>query len=164
MAITKEKKKKILEKIKDISGKDSVVFISFHSLPVNETTAMRNKLQEAGVSYYVAKKTLVKKAFAESKIEGNLPELNGELAMVYADDLTGPAREVFAFQKQFGGKILIQGGSFDGRYLSKAEMEEIALIPGHDTLKAMFVNVINSPIQGLVVSLKAIAEKKEATA
>lgn len=162
MAITKDQKKEILEKLKNIAKKESVVFINFHGLPVNETSEMRSKLLDSGVSYYVAKKTLTERAFSEAKIDGEFPELNGELAMVYADDLTAPAREIFTFQKQFDGKVDIQGGVFENRFLSKAEMEEIALIPGHDTLKGMFVNVINSPIQGLVMSLKAIADKQEA--
>jgi large subunit ribosomal protein L10 len=162
MAINKNKKKEILEKLKEISGKDSVVFVNFSGLPVNETVKMRSKLRSEDVSYYVAKKTLVKRAFGESSINGDLPELDGELAIAYADDLTAPAREVYAFQKEFDGSVNILGGVFENKYLSKIEMEEIAQIPGTDTLKGMFVNVINSPIQGFVMSLKAIAEKKEA--
>ena len=125
---------------------------------------MRDKLREAGISYYVAKKTLVKKAFGESKVEGDLPALSGELAVAYADDLTSPAREIFTFQKKLDGKISIIGGVFENKYLSKAEMEEIAKIPGLFALQGMFVNVINSPIQGFVLSLQAIADKKAATA
>jgi ribosomal protein L10 len=41
-------------------------------------------------------------------------------------------------------------------------MMAIALIPSQQTLYAQFVNVINSPIQGLVVALSKIAEKKTA--
>jgi large subunit ribosomal protein L10 len=164
MAITKDKKGEVLNKLKEITGKDSVVFVNFKGLPVTETSDMRSKLRESGVSYYVAKKTLVKKAFGETSISGDLPELQGELALVYGDDLTAPAREIFSYQKNTDGAVSIIGGVFESKYLSKAEMEEIALIPGMETLQGMFVNVINSPIQGFVMSLKAIADKKEASA
>ncbi len=162
MAINKQQKKEVLEKLKEISGKESVVFVNFKGLPVNETVVMRSKLRSENVSYYVAKKTLVKLAFGDASVDGELPELNGELAIAYADDLTAPAREIYAFQKEFDGNIDILGGIFENKYLSKVEMEEIAQIPGFDTLRGMFVNVINSPIQGFVMSLKAIAEKREA--
>lgn len=162
MAITKKQKTEILEKLKEISGKESVVFVNFKGLPVNETGEMRSKLRSQDVSYYVAKKTLVKRAFGESSVNGEMPELQGELAVAYADDLTSPAREIYAFSKEFDGQISILGGVFENKYLSKVEMEEIAQIPGFDTLRGMFVNVINSPIQGFVMSLKAIAEKREA--
>jgi len=162
MAVTKEQKKEILGKLEDIAKRDSVVFINFHKVSAIETNLMRSKLRESGVSYYVAKKTLVKKAFGESKIKGDLPELEGELALVFADDLTAPAREIFAFQKELSGAVSILGGVFENRFLSRQEMGEIALIPDHKVLKGMFVNVINSPIQSFVVSLQAIADKKTA--
>jgi len=43
--------------------------------------------------------------------------------------------------------------------MSKEEMVAIAAIPSQQTLYAQFVNIINSPIQGLVMSLDAIAKK-----
>jgi large subunit ribosomal protein L10 len=162
MAITKDKKKSILEKLDGIKNSESVVFINFKGLPVSQTTAMRQELSKSDVSYYVAKKTLVKKAFAEAGIEGDMPNLEGELAVVYGNDATGPAREVFAFQKKFDGKISILGGIFEHKFMDKSQMEEVAKIPSMHVLRGMFVNVINSPIQGFAMAIKAIADKKTA--
>ncbi len=163
MAITKDKKKEIIEKVSKITGSKSIVFANFHGLSGNDTVEMRKKLREAGVSYFVARKTLVKRAFDEQKIEGQLPELEGELAIVYSnDDVTAPAREIYAVQKAHDGAMQILGGVFESRYIDRIEAEEIALIPSHHILKGMFVNVINSPIQGFVMALKAIADKQEA--
>ena len=162
MAITKDKKKSILEKLDGIKNSESIVFVNFKGLPVSETTAMRQELSKSDVAYYVAKKTLVKKAFAEAGIEGDMPNLEGELAVVYGNDATGPAREVFAFQKKFDGKISILGGIFEHKFMDKSQMEEVAKIPSMHVLRGMFVNVINSPIQGFAMAIKAIADKKTA--
>lgn len=162
MAITKDKKKEILKKLNDVTAQESVVFVNFHGLPVAETTELRKELRSKEVNYFVAKKTLVKKAFQDSKIKGDLPELDGELAVVYANDSTIAAREIYSFQKKFTDKISILGGVFEDKFLNKSEMEEIALIPSIDVLRGMFVNVINSPIQGFAMAIKAIAESKEA--
>lgn len=162
MAITKQKKQSILEKLDGIKGNESVVFVNFKGLPVSESTAMRHELAKSNVTYYVAKKTLVKKAFAQAGIEGDMPQLDGELAVAFGNDATGPAREVFAFQKKFDGKISILGGVFEHRFMDKTQMEEIAKIPSMHVLRGMFVNVINSPIQGFAMALNAIAEKKSA--
>lgn len=162
MAITKDKKKSILEKLDGIKNSESVVFVNFKGLPVFETTAMRRELAKGNVSYYVAKKTLVKKAFTEAGIEGDMPVLDGELAVVYGNDATGPAREIFAFQKKYDGKISIMGGVFEHKFVGKSQMEEIAKIPSMHVLRGMFVNVINSPIQGFAMAIKAIADKKTA--
>ena len=162
MAITKDKKKEILKKLENVTNKESVVFVNFHGLPVSETTEMRSELRDKDVNYFVAKKTLVKKAFADSKVEGELPELEGELAIAYSEDPTSAAREIHSFQKKFGDQVSILGGVFENKYLDKSGMEEIALIPSLDVLRGMFVNVINSPIQGLAVAFQAIADSKEA--
>jgi large subunit ribosomal protein L10 len=162
MAITKDKKTEILGKLKDVAKKDAIIFVNFHGLNVAQSSEIRKKLRESGVSYLVAKKTLVKKAFTEEKISGDLPSLDGELAVVASDDATAPAREIFAFQKTFSGAISILGGVFENKFISKSEAEEIAKIPSLQVLRGMFVNVINSPIQGLAIVTQAIADKKSA--
>ena len=58
--------------------------------------------------------------------------------------------------------ITVVGGVFDGKYMTAAEMQAIAEIPEPQVLRGMFVNVINSPIQGMVIALSKIAEKKSA--
>jgi len=161
MAIDKNKKIEIVKKVADtLKDSKSVVFFSFKGFTVKDTTAMRRKLRDSKVSYLVAKKTLAKRAFTEAKIEGVMPEMIGETAFAFSADLTAPAREVYDFQKKFKDNIVIVGGIFDGKYMSKEEMMAIALIPSQETLYAQFVNVINSPIQGLVMALDAIAKKK----
>lgn len=163
MAITKDKKKEILDRVSEISDAKSIVFANFHGLSGNDTVEMRKKLRESGVSYFVARKTLVKRAFDDTKIAGDMPELEGELAIVYSnDDVTAPAREIYAVQKAHVGAMSILGGVFESKYIDKIKAEEIAIIPSHDVLKGMFVNIINSPIQGIVMTLKAIADKQQA--
>ena len=163
MAITKEKKKEIYEGVnKAVSEAGSVVFVNFHGLSVLETTSLRKGLREEGVGYTVAKKTIIKKSLADSKIEGEIPSLEGELAIAYGEDLIAPARSINDFKKTHKDSIDILGGVFEGKFMNKEEMMEIATIPPVPVLRGMFVNVINSSIQGLVVSLSKIAETKEA--
>lgn len=160
MAITKEKKQEILAKLDDIkSTSDSIVFVNFSEMGGNDTVAMRAKMYEEGVGYFVAKKTLIKRAF-DGAFEGELPQLDGEIAVAYSTDAIAPAQNVKAFAAEHKDKIAIAGGVFQGIYKNKEEMTEIASIPPLPVLRGMFVNVINSPIQGLVISLNQIAEKK----
>ena len=162
MAITKEKKTEILAKLDEIKNtSDSIVFVNFSGLPVQDSTAMRATMREAGVGYFVAKKTLIKRAF-DGSFEGEMPELEGEIALAYSTDAIAPAQNVKEFAGKFKDKLAIAGGVFQGVYKDKEEMTEIASIPPLPVLRGMFVNVINSPIQGLVLGLNAIAEKKSA--
>lgn len=162
MAITKAKKQDILAKLEGVKNdSDSIVFVSFRGLPVSDVTAMRASLREQGVGYFVAKKTLMKRAF-EGAFEGTMPELEGEIAVAYSADAIAPAQNVKNFAEKYKENLAIVGGVFQGVYKTRAEMTEIASIPPLQVLRGMFVNVLNSPIQGLVVGLKAVADKKSA--
>ena len=162
MAISKSKKKEILDKLKGaLKGAKSLVFVNFRGLKVAEANEMRRALKDEGVSYSVAKKTLTKMALADEKYEGSQPDLEGELALAWGeeDELT-PLREVYGFQKKFPQGLKILGGVFGGKYMSKGEIEEIALITGIDVLRGKFVNIINSPIQRVAIALNEIAKNK----
>ena len=161
MAITKEKKKVISEKLQGIvKDSETLVFVGFKGLPVAETTAMRKSLRENGVGYFVAKKTLIDRALKGGSFEGEAPNLEGEVAVAHSTDAIAPAQGIREFEKQYKENISILGGVFGNIYKTKEEMTEIASIPALPQLRGMFVNVINSPIQGLVLGLNAIAEKK----
>lgn len=161
MAITKEKKKGIIENVKNIlKDSSSLVFINFKGLNVQDTTEIRRTLREKGVGYYVAKKTLAGIALDEKNFDGSKPELPGEVALVYGQDNLAPAREIYTFQKKFKEKISIIGGIFDGTYQSKDEMITIAQIPPIEVLRGQFVNIINSPIQRFAVVLNEVAKTK----
>jgi large subunit ribosomal protein L10 len=161
MAINKAKKNEIVSAVKDVLSKaKTVVFVKFHKLPVSETTSIRKELRSKDLGYLVAKKTLAKRALNEGGYTGEMPVLEGELALVYGTDIIAPAREIYDFQKKLDGRVSVLGGIFDGAYKTMEEMISIASIPSQKTLHAQFVNLINSPIQGLVLALNAIAEKK----
>src|SRR5690348_15002280 len=82
MAVTREKKAEVLSKLKDIFGRVSnAVFVNFHGLTVGDASEMRRSLHGEKVTYYVAKKTLLKRALEEAGLSGDIPELEGEIAV-----------------------------------------------------------------------------------
>ena len=104
---------------------------------------------------------MVKIALADEKIKGDLPELVGELALVYGGkDLTAPARGIHEFINKNKENLHILGGVFEGKFIGKEEMTEIAMIPPMEVLYGQIVNVINSLIQGFVLALSQIAKQK----
>lgn len=162
MAITKEKKQTILGKLDGVKkDSESIVFVKFNGMNVADTTAMRANLREKGVGYFVAKKTLMKRAF-DKAFKGEMPSLEGEIAVAYSTDAIAPAQNIKEFATKYKENIAIVGGVFQGVYKNAEEMTEIASIPPLPVLRGMFVNVINSPIQGFVLGLNAIADKKSA--
>lgn len=161
MAITKEKKRETAAKLRKIAAEaNAVAFVNFHGLTVANVTELRRKLRSEGVSYLVAKKTLARKAFADSGIAGALPELPGELGIAYGADPVAPAREIFSFQKKFENKISLVGGVFEKAYADKEKITALASIPPLPALRAEFAALINSPIQRLVSVLGEVAKAR----
>ena len=163
MAISKDKKRAIVAKLNDAFKESSAVtFVGFTKLTVADASKMRAELAEAGVRFFVAKKTLIRRALDEQNYTGSLPELPGEVAVAWtADDVTAPARGVYEFGRKLKGVLTLLGGVFEGAFVDAPQMVAIATIPPVPVLRGMFVNVINSPIQGLVIALDKIREKKE---
>lgn len=163
MARTKAQKKEIVEKLdKIIDGSKSLVFVNIHGLKVADAVLMRRTLTKEGTGFFVAKKTLARMALEPRKYSGSMPPLAGELALAYGPDPVAPARGVYEFQKKLKEQVSIVGGVFENKYLTKEEMTAIAAIPPRETLYGMFTNLINSPIQGLVMALSQVAQKKSA--
>jgi large subunit ribosomal protein L10 len=161
MAISRSKKEEITAKLQEIVKRsNSLVFLNFHGLGVSDTTLMRRNLREGGVRYLVAKKTLANRVLEEASFTGEIPALDGELAIAYGEDPLAPAREVLFFQNKHKKNLAIVGGVFDGMFRNKEEMTEIANIPPLQTLRGQFVNLINSPIQSFVGVLDEIAKSR----
>ncbi len=161
MALNRAKKEEVVKKLKDaLKGAKSLVFVNFHGLSVNNASTLRQALKKEQVSYMVAKKTLTNKVLNEQNFEGTKPQLDGELALAWGEDLVAPAREVYVFQKKFSESLKIMGGIFEGRFMTASEIEEIAKIPTMDVLRGKFVNIINSPIQRIALALNEIAKIK----
>lgn len=161
MPITKQKKKEIMEGLESGLKKAlTTVFVNFHGLNVADTTELRKKLREMGVSFTVAKKTIVRKVLEKGGYKGELPELSGELALAYGDDQIAPAREVNEFVKKFKDKVAILGGIFEGGYKDAESMKVIASIPSREVLLSQIAFLLKSPIQRLAIAVNEVAKKK----
>lgn len=162
MAITKDKKREIIAKIEDaLKNATSAVFVRFNKLNVADTANMRRTLKKEGVGYYVAKKTLMRLALEKRGFAGTLPELPGEIALVWGEgDATVPARGIYEHVRKLKGALTIVGGIFENAFADAAQMTAIAVIPPMPVLRGMFANVINSPLQRFAIALNEVANLK----
>jgi large subunit ribosomal protein L10 len=165
MAKTKAEKAVIIDKLEDaFKNATSSVFVHFTKVTVADESAMRRSLRASEVSYFVAKKTLIRRALEKLGHKHDELPLEGEVAIAYGggEDATASARLVYEFGKKLTDKLTILGGIFEGKLVGAGQMQEIATIPSVHSLRGMFLNVINSPIAGLAVALKALADKRGA--
>lgn len=162
MAISKSKKADIIktmgERTKDA---EAIVFVNFHGLSVAGATELRKALKADGVGYTVAKKTLIRRALAD-RYEGEIPALDGEVAVAYGADPIAPARGIYEFEKKYKDSLKILGGVYEGKYVPASMMIELASIPSREVLLGKLVNLLNSPVQRVVMALDQIAKAKPA--
>lgn len=161
MAINKQKKAELVAEFADMSkNSQSMVFVSFKGLPVNDTIILRKRLSAQHIGYKVTKKTLLKRALAQNNVQGDFPEVEGELAVAYGTDQLAPAREILAFTKEYKGKMEIKGGVFEGAFMNKRDMLEIATIPPREVLLSKIAFLLNSPMQRLAIAVQEVAKTK----
>jgi large subunit ribosomal protein L10 len=163
MAINKAKKIDILNRLQnEVVKAKTIVLVNFHGLPVAESTKLRQALRAQMVKFFVAKKTLINKAFTDAGFTGEVPALDGEVAVAYGDDQLVVPKGVYEYEKKTNGLVKILGGVLDGAYANQQTMLTLAQIPPREVLLGQFLNLINSPLQGLAMALNEIAKKKDA--
>lgn len=146
----------ISEVIKDAQ---SVVLVDYRGLTVEEDTALRKQLREAGVNYKVYKNTLMNFAFKGTDFEALAPYLNGPSAIaVSTDDATAPARILAEFAKK-AKNLEIKAGVVEGDLYDAKGMAAIASIPSRDVLISKLLGSLQSPITNFARVIKQIAEK-----
>ncbi|MEK7515949.1 MAG: 50S ribosomal protein L10 [Patescibacteria group bacterium] len=162
MAISKNKKRDIVAKLTDAFKEASAVaFVGFSKLTVKDASRVRKELADAGVRYYVAKKTLLRLVLKQQGYEGQAPELPGEVAVAWTTaDVTAPARGVYDLGKKLKGAVTLVGGVFENAFADAKKMIGIATIPPMSVLRGMFANIINSPLQRFAIVLGEVSKKK----
>ena len=146
----------ISEVIKDAQ---SVVLVDYRGLTVEEDTALRKQLREAGVNYKVYKNTLMNFAFKGTDFEALAPYLNGPSAIaVSTEDATAPARVLAEFAKK-AKNLEIKAGVVEGTFYDAKGMLAVAEIPSRDVLISKLLGSLQSPIANFARVIKQIAEK-----
>ncbi len=150
MALTREKKEKIVQDIrKKVSERTVIYFINYKGLEARDVEEMRAELKKNDANIMVVKKTLAKIAFEKEGIDFDPENLEGELAFIFGfGDIISPAKIVDDFAKRFSMKIL--GALLDEDILKPSKVEQLAGLPSKDQLRAKLVATVAAPLTGFV--------------
>ncbi len=158
-----ELKQPIVAEISELlSGAKSAVLVDYRGLTVEQDTALRKQLREAGVTYKVYKNTLLNFAVKGTEFESLSKHLEGPTAIaVSKTDETAPAKILFNFAKK-ADKLELKAGVVEGIYYDEKGIQTIATIPGREELLGKLLGSIQSPIANFARVISQIAEAKEA--
>lgn len=155
--------KDLAEKIKKAG---SIVFIDYKGLKVNEETALRKSIREAGAEYVVAKNRLFKIALKEAGVEDSFDDvLEGTTAFAFGySDVVAPAKISFKVSESNSKKAIfnIKAGYLEGKRIDASKVEALAKLPSREEMLGMIAFGLLSPVRMLACGINAVAEQKEA--
>ena len=160
-AILEQKKQVVADLAEQIKASASGVVVNYQGITVENDTALRKALREAGVKYVVMKNTLTGRACDECGYGDIKQYLNGMTAIAISspEDPIAPAKIL----KEYAEKIesfKILAGYCDGQVIDAAGVNSLAEIPSKEVLLAKFLGSIKSPIYNFAYAIQAIVDKE----
>lgn len=145
-----QKEAKVTDLVADLKAMKSIVFANYEKLPVSDIEALRKLCRAEGVSYTVAKKTLLKKAMAEAGLTIDPKAIEGNFATLIAmTDEVAPAKIAVKFAKDHEA-LTVKGGVLDGALVDAKAIVALSKLPGKQELLAKLVGSLNAPVSGFV--------------
>ena len=160
MSANFDAKKVIVEEIKEkIKSAKTLTFVDYRGLTAVEDTALRAAFRKAEAEYKVYKNRLLLRALEELGMTGYESILEGTTAVAigYKDEVS--TAKILVDTIKDTKKMQLKGGILDGKQIDVAMVEELAKIPSKEVLITKLLYILQSPVRGLAVALKAIADK-----
>lgn len=155
-----ELKKPVIDEISAaIKDAQSVVLVDYRGLTVEQDTALRKQMREAGITYKVYKNTMMNFAFKGTDCESLIPYLEGPSAVaISTEDATAPARVLCKFAKT-AEALEVKGGVVEGVVYDGKGIENISKVPSREELLSKLLGSIQSPITNFARVMKQLADK-----
>jgi large subunit ribosomal protein L10 len=131
--------------LKQTFAETSVVVVTRNlGLTVAQSTALRNRMRDAGASYKVTKNTLTLIALEGSPYAPIGEMLTGPTALATSDDPVAAAKVAVDFAKTTD-RFEIVGGAMGDTLLDVAGVRALAELPSLDELRAKIIGLIQAP-------------------
>lgn len=155
------KAKVVDEIVEQFNAAKSAVVVNYRGLTVDEVTALRKELRDAGVKMEVIKNTYLRRAADKTGYEGLDDVFTGPTAIAFSnEDVVAPARIMAKFAKQYDA-LEIKGGFIEGKVASLDEIMALSALPDRDGMLSMLLSVLQAPVRNLAYGIKAVADAKD---
>lgn len=152
--MNREQKAAVIDEIAvQITESAAVFAIDYRGITVVQAAELRGKLREADASLRVVKNTLTERAADKAGVEALKELLEGPTALTFVRGDAATAAKAMADYARATNLLPFKGGIMDGQPLAAEQISAIAKLPSRDVLNAQFVNIVASPLTGLVTSL-----------
>ena len=152
--MNREQKAAVIDEITvQIQESQAVFAVDYRGITVTQAAELRGKLREADASLRVVKNTLTERAADNAGAEALKSMLAGPTALTFVRGDAATAAKAVADYARITRLLPFKGGIMDGQSLAAEQVTAIAKLPSRDILNAQLVNIVASPLTGLVTSL-----------
>ena len=159
-SILVQKQQVVADLAEQIKNSVAGVVVNYQGITVENDTAMRKALREAGVKYVVMKNTMTGRACDIAGYGEMKQYLEGMTAIAISQDDPIVAAKI---TKEFADKIEkfeIKAGFVDGGVLDQAGVESLAATPSKEVLVAKMMGSLMSSLYGFAYVLQAKIDKE----
>ena len=152
--MNREQKAAVIDEITaQINESEAIFAVDYRGISVAQVAELRGKLRDADATLRVVKNTLTERAADSAGAEVLKPLLQGPTALTFVrGDAAAAAKAVSDFARATN-LLPFKGGMMNGQALAPEQVVAIARLPSRDVLNAQLVNIVASPLTGLVTSL-----------
>ena len=159
-SILVQKQQLVADLAEQIKNSAAGVVVNYQGITVENDTAMRKALREAGVKYVVMKNTMTGRA-CDMVGYGDLKQyLTGMTAIAISESDPVAAAKVLKKYAEKVESFNILAGYVDGAVIDANTVNELADIPNKETLIAKLLGSIQSPLYKFAYAIKAVVDKE----
>ena len=156
-----------------IAESDATVLTEYRGLTVSQLANLRTALRPAGTDLKIYKNTLARRAASEAGVEDLVPMLQGPTAIAFIKgDAVLAAKALRDFAKT-AEAFVVKGGMLGSRFISAAEVSELAEVAPREELLARIAGAFQGPLvkaaglfqaipRNLAYGVKALIEQRVA--
>ena len=152
---TPKKTAEIAEIKERLENSEIAIATQYKGISVEQVTALRKQLRDAGIEYKVYKNTLARRALRELQIEDAADCMEGPIAWAFSSDPVAPAKILKDYGKKVKSVVMV-GGVLGGKPVDAAQLVALASLPSRDQLLAQVVGTIAAPLRNFVGTLNAL--------
>lgn len=157
-----ELKKPVVEEISEhIKDAQSVVLVTYSGITVEQDTALRKEMREAGVVYKVYKNTMMNFAVEGTQFEGLKDYFEGPSAIAICYDDPTVAAGILSKYMKTAKTLEFKAGVIEGTCYDAKGMVAVADIPSREVLLSRLLGSFQGPMASFARVIKAIADKDE---
>jgi len=153
-----EKEKTVAWLREQFQGVAGLILTDFQGLTVEEMTALRSQLREAGVSYKVLKNTLARLAYPDTSVALLADDMVGPRAAAWTTDeeqIQSMAKVLMSFSSAHPNLGLVRG-LINERVIDPADVEVLSKLPGKLELLGRVLGTMIAPVGSFVNTLAAV--------